>query len=560
MVCLGLFVACSTPPDPVQEPVASPAVEVGEPWFADVTAEMGLDAVHDAGPAEDYFMPSSVGGGSALFDFDNDGLLDIYQINNGGPDGAKNRLFRQTAEGQFEDVSEGSGLDVAGFGQGGAVGDVNNDGHRDVVVTEYDATRLFVNLRNGKFREVTQEAGIRNPSWGVSAVFLDYDRDGRLDLYVANYVAHEAAKTCRAADGSTDFCGPEAFPGTSDRLFRNETPPGGRVRFNDVSSETGIDLLPGAGLGAVSLDFDGDGWPDILVANDGQPNHLWTNQQDGTFQESALEHGIAMNGMGKAEANMGIAIGDVEGNGLFDLFVTHLTAETHRLYLQQSSGQFDDFTASAGLAKGSGRCTGWGTLFGDFDQDGLEDLAIVAGRISLRPSDTPDASRGFWAGYMETNRLYRNAGHIKFQDISASNPDFGQRPGAHRGLMCGDVNNDGALDLVVTELDGRIRIFRNTAPDRGHWITVRAVDPELKRELYGAQVTIETGESRWVRWLNPGYSYASSNDPRLHFGLGETDRADSITVDWPDGSREVFDGGPADRFVEVQKGRGVSAR
>jgi hypothetical protein len=505
-------------------------------------------------------MPQSVGSGAALFDLDNDGRLDIYLIQNGGPESkSTNRLFRQLPDGRFQDVSAGSGLDVAGYGMGVAVGDVNNDGWPDVLVTEYGRVRLFINNGNGTFTDVTKEAGLDNPHWGTSACFLDYDRDGWLDLVVANYVVYSPTRPCSDQAGRPDFCGPAPFPGTIARLFRNRGRIFGSkaVRFEDVTLKSGIGRLAGPGLGVVCADFNGDHWPDIFIANDGKPNHLWINQHDGTFKEEALLRGLAYNGLGQAQANMGIAVGDVDGDGLFDVFVPHLPEEMHVLWKQGPAGQFHDQTAAAGLATPGWRSTGFGTVFGDFDLDGALDLALANGSVKHAARAPRSTNDSFWSQFNERNQMFAGDGTGRFHDISQQNEPFCGQAAVSRGLACGDIRNDGTLDLLITSIAGPARLFRNIAPRRGHWLVVRAVDPAVGgRDAYGAEITVHAGTRKWLRLVNPGYSYLCSNDPRAHFGLGSAGQVDAIHVVWPDGFEEDFAGRAADQAIVLRKGAG----
>jgi hypothetical protein len=534
---------------------AAPAPDA--PWFEDVTDKVGLDFVHDAGPTGSYFMPQIMGSGAALFDFDGDGRLDIYLLQNGGPKGAANRLYHQEADGRFRDVSAGSGLDFAGFNMGVAVGDVDNDGRPDVLVTRYTGVRLFLNEGGGKFRDATDEAGLDNPLWGTSAAFFDYDRDGRLDLVVVNYVEYDPSWRCAGAGGAPDYCNPNQFAGSVTKLFHNKGParggrPGG-VRFEDVTLAAGLGAAPGPGLGVACADFDGDGWPDVFVANDGRPNRLWVNRHDGTFREEAVARGLAYNALGQAPANMGVALADVDGDGAPDVFVTHLTEETHTLWMQGPRGLFRDGTAAAGLAGPRWRGTGFGTTLADFDGDGFPDLAVVNGRVARGPA----APGSFWGRYAERNQIFANDGAGRFRDLSPGQPAFCGRPGVCRGLASGDVDNDGAPDLLVTEVGGRARLFRNVAPRRGHWLLVRALDPSVPRDALGAEIVVQAGGRRRVGLVNPGQSYLCSADPRVSFGLGDARRVEALDVRWPDGTRESFPGGPADRIVEVRRGQGT---
>jgi hypothetical protein len=564
----------SSPPPPEE---AAPDI----PWFADVTEEVGLHFVHEAGGADSHFMPAALGSGAALFDFDNDGRLDIYLLQNGGPkSAATNRLFRQLPGGRFQDVSKGSGLDVAGYNMGVAVGDVNNDGWPDVLLTQYGGVKLLLNNGDGTFRDATEEAGLSNPAWGASAAFFDFDRDGWLDLVVTNYVDYDPTWPCTSPSGKPEFCPPATFPGRVTRLFRNRglipgAPTEGKnkapgavrgargvaagVRFEDVTESSGLGKVAGPGLGVFCADFDGDGWPDIFVANDGQPNRLWINQHDGTFTEEAVRRGVAYNGMGQPESGMGVAFGDVYGDGLMALFVTHESQETHTLWRQGPRGFFRDRTAASGLGKT--RSTGFGTALADFDQDGWLDVAVVNGRIARAAAVADERLGPLWGMYGQHNRLYANEGGRghpgRFRDLSAQNRAFCGRANVARGLAVGDVNGDGALDLLVTTAGGPARLYRNVAPDRGHWLLVRATDPGLRRDAYGATVRVRAGERSWVRLINPCDSYLCSSDVRAHFGLGAVRQVDQIEVLWPDGSTETFPGGGVDRVVELPKGSGT---
>ena len=537
-------------------------------WFEDVTAKSGLNFTHDVGTLGRFFMPETVGSGAALFDYDNDGRLDIYLIQNGGPKSAAvNRLFHQGTDGKFSDVSAGSGLDVAGYGMGVAIGDINNDGWPDVLVTEYGGVRLFLNQGGAHFLDVTKSAGLDNPQWATSAAFFDYDRDGWLDLVVVNYIDYLESQQCFDRAGKREYCGPNSRPGTVSRLFHNlgrvNSATNGAVRFADVTIKSGLGDLPGPGLGVVCADFDGDRWPDILVANDAKPNVLWINQHDGTFRNEAGRRGIAYNAMGGADANMGIASGDVDGDGLLDIFITHLTEENNALWKQGPRGLFQESTAAAGLANTAWRGTGFGTVFADYDQDGFADLAIVNGRVR-RGNQTGGMAQQIipelgphWSAYGDRCQLFANRGDGTFRDVSPENLPFCGTPIVGRGLACGDIDGDGAMDLLVTAVAAPARLYRNVAPQRGHWLMVRAIDPALGgRDAYGAEVSVQAGGRRQVAWVNPGYSYACSNDPRAHFGLGQASRVEAITVLWPEGKQESFLGVAADQLIVLRRGQG----
>jgi hypothetical protein len=553
-VFLGLLTGCRQAPAPPEVP----------PWFEEVTDEVGLTFTHDAGAVDErYFMPQSMGSGVALFDFDGDGLLDVYLLNNGGPKGRPNQLFRQRPDGTFQNVSKGSGLDFSGHCMGVAVGDVNNDGRPDVVVTEYQGVRLFLNNGNGTFTDVTRAAGLSNPLWGMSAAFVDYDRDGWLDLVLVNYVDYDPTWSCTGPSGARDFCPPGPFRGTITKLFRNRGQGGKGVRFQDVSLESGIGRLAGPGLGVICADFNGDGWPDVFVANDGKPNRLWINQKDGTFKDEAVRRGVAVNDLGQAEAGMGVGWGDVDGDGFQDLFVTHLGSETNTLWLQGPRGIFRDRTASSGMGSPVRRGTGFGTVLADFDHDGAPDAVVVNGRV-FKASAVEDTELGpFWSQYGEHNHVLANNGAGRFRDLSPFNRGpggFSATANVGRGLAVGDVRNSGALGVIITGIAGRVRLYRNVVPRRGNWLVVRAYDPARRRDALGAEITLRAARRQWVRTVQASGSYLSSSDPRAHFGVGPVERFDAIEVLWPDGkpeaSREVFPGGAVNRHLTVERGKG----
>lgn len=555
--CCTVSPGCSQPATPpTTNSVSAPAA----PWFSDVTTELGLDFIHDPGPVDGkYFMPQINGSGAALFDSDNDGRLDIYLLQCGGPDSkSTNALFRQLPGGQFQDVSKASGLDINGFNLGVAVGDVNNDGWSDVLVTQYLGVKVFLNQEKGVFGDATAQAGLKNPYWGASASFVDYDRDGWLDLIVVNYLDFDETRTCTGRGGKRDYCLPNVFPGIPARLWRNLGCDAAEkwLGYEDRTAAAGLEEKPGPGMGVLCADFSGDGWPDIFVANDLEANHLWINQRNGVFTEEAAPRGVAYDARGASLSNMGVAFGDVDGNGLSDLFVTHFTNEHHGLWMQQPRGSFEELTIQAGLSQSHWHGTAWGAALADFDQDGALDLALVNGFVQRRDAPT----QSFWDDYKDRNQVFANDGSGHFRDISSDNPALCGEPNVGRGLCLGDIDGDGALDLLVTQIGGPARILRNIAPARGHWLIVRAFDPDLHRDALGAEVRVDSGKRRWQNIIQPGQSYQCANDTRAHFGLGAVDRIDSIEVLWPDGSREKFPCPGVDRVLEVQRRMGETVK
>jgi hypothetical protein len=536
-----------------------------QPWFVEVAEQVGLNFRHQVGgpPVESYFLPHLMGSGAALFDFDNDGLLDIYLIQNGGPgSAATNRLFRQEKDGHFTDVSKGSGLDIAGHGMGVAIGDVNNDGWPDVLVTEYGGVRLFLNKGNGTFTEVTKEAGLDNPHWAIAAAFVDYDRNGWLDLVVVNYLDYDPTRSCAAGVQPPDYCSAREFSGAVTRLFRNRgrIGPVGKstVRFDDVTLASGLGTRRTAGLSVVCADFDGDGWPDLFVTNDAGPNRLWINQRDGTFREQAVLRGVAYNSAGAVRGNKSAVFGDLEGDSLFDLFVTQASDMTSTIWKQAPRGLFQDQTIATGLQATFWRGTGFGTVVGDFDRDGNLDLAQVNGRVSRNWGKAPVSGAAFWDSYKERGQLFSNGGGGRFRDISPSNAPFCGSAEVARGLACGTFNGGGALDLLVTSVAGRARLYRNAVADSGQWLIIRAIDPALGgRDAYGAEIRLRGEGRQWVRWINPASSYLCSNDPRAHFGLGKVRRVERILVVWPDGVSEAFPPQDTNQVLVLKKGTGV---
>ena len=529
----------------------------GRPLLVDVTAAVGLDAAPVAWPAGRYQIPEISAGGIALFDYDGDGDPDIYQVCHPPPDRprtpAPNRLYQQQQDGTFTRVLGAAGLADAGYSSGVAVGDVDGDGDPDVYVTNLERDTLYLNNGNGTFTDATTAAGIRGDEWSSCAAFFDYDRDGDLDLFVTHYLVDDPTRVCRPSlEEPRDYCGPARYQGVADTLYRGE----GDGSFVDVTASAGIGQAR-PGFAVVCVDLTGDDWVDIYVANDKQPNQLYVNQRDGTFVEKGTTLGVALNGRGDTEASMGVAVGDVNADGKLDLFMTHLVDETNTLYVNSGGSEgFYDRSASSGLGGVSLRFTGWGCGFVDLDHDGDLDLVAVNGRVARGPVHPRADVGGFWNDYAEPNQVFLNAGGGHFTHGSERAGEFASRVEVSRSLAFGDLDRDGDVDLVVSNVDNSLRVLHNEAPPAGHhWLRLRAVSG--KRDALGALVTVASGGVKQVRPLISAYSFACANEAVVHFGLGRATKVDSIEVRWPDGKVERFAPTGVDRLVTIRQGAGL---
>lgn len=544
------------------------------PFFHEAAEEVGLAFHHFAGTSGQYYMPEIMGAGVALFDYDNDGDLDVYLIQGTmldptqdarstrfpPPPGWKpgNRLFRnllsETGKLTFVDVTERAGIGHVGYGMGVAVGDYDNDGFQDLYVTNFGHNVLYHNNGDGTFTDVTVKAAVDDPRWSTSAAWVDYDHDGRLDLFVANYLDFtvKGNKQCYASTGERDYCTPKMYQPVPARLFHNR----GDGTFEDLTEEAGIGAAIGPGLGVVCADFDGDDWPDIYVANDGAAAHLWINQRNGTFKERGLLSGTANNGEGAPQAGMGVAAGDFDNDGDEDIFKTNLTHEGSNLYINDGHGNFYDASAEFGLLQSTFPYTGFGTEWFDYDNDGHLDLFVANGAVNRIES-----MRGSPYPFNQNNQLFRNAGDgKKFREMTGvAGPAFGLSE-VSRGAAFGDINNDGAIDIVVANNNGPARLLLNQARslNHNHWLLIRLEAAYGNRFAMGAKIELRLrGRKLWRRAHTDG-SYLSANDIRVHFGLGEDTKIEKLIVHWPDGRREAWDRLEVDRIVTLHQGTGRS--
>ena len=559
-------------------------------WFSERAVESGLDFVHFNGAAGQVYFPEIMTGGVGLLDYDNDGDLDAYFVQAqmlGGSSGTGEALFPppgplplsgslyrndlsiQTDGSRllrFTEVTGESGLKVDGYGMGVAAGDINNDGWVDLYLTHFGPNQLFLNNGDGTFTNISQQSGTDDPQWSVSAAFVDYDRDGWLDLFVANYVSYnvDTSRTCTTVSGAPDYCSPQVYPSQPDRLYRNL----GDGTFADVTATALVGGEFGPGLGVTSADFNGDGWLDIYVANDGEENQLWVNQRDGRFRNDGVLSGTSVNAEGQREAGMGVDAGDLDGDGDEDLFVTHLSTETNTVYLNDGTGLFVDRSASSGLGPPTLMSTGFGTAWIDIDNDGWLDNLVVNGAVGVTRNWLPPETRPLVEGveernevypYGQPNQLFRNVGDVQFEDVTNRAGETFGLPEVSRGAAVGDVDNDGDIDVVVTNTSGPVRLFINDIRNRNHWLGLSLVGAASVggRHMLGARVEINQvdGPTLWRRVHTDG-SYASAHDPRVLFGLGTSSEAVSVRVLWPDGREETWADVSVDRWVSLQQDSG----
>ena len=542
--------------------------------FDEVAEKVGLKFRHYNGMTGKLFLPEVMGAGAALFDFDNDGDLDVFLVQGTvlaptdkpsetlfpwrETEAPRGKLFRNDMiigkDGsrilKFTDVTEQSGIRADGYGMGAIVGDVNNDGWPDLYLCNLGANRLYLNNGNGTFTDVTEKAGVDDKRWSTSAAFFDYDRDGWLDLMLVNYADFNVANspTCFAETTAKDYCGPHSFRAVGNRLLHNK----GDGTFEDVTMAAGVAREFGHSLGIVTADFNHDGWTDIYVANDGDPNQLWINQKNGTFRNEALLAGAAVNRDGQAEAGMGVDAGDFDDNGTEDIFITHLMEETNTLYVNHGDATFEDRSREAGLGLPGSRLTGFGTLFFDYDNDGRLDLLVVNGAVR-HLQDL--ANRGDPYPLGQPNQLFHNEGGGRFLEVSEQAGEAFRLLEVSRGAAFGDIDNDGDTDVLVTNNNGVARLFLNRIGNQNHWLGLRLLGKRFNRDMLGAnvEVVITPNHVLWRRARTDG-SYCSSQDPRVLVGVGNAERVEAVRVHWPDGSVEEWKNPPLNHYMTLKEG------
>jgi hypothetical protein len=536
---VGLALIAATSPPPIV--------------FTDVTEQAGIHFTHNSGRAGRKYLPETLGSGCAFFDADGDGWPDILMVNSKdwAPRGRKSlaALYRNNHNGTFTDITAGSGLDVEMYGLGVAIADYDNDGREDIYITALDGDHLFHNEGGGKFRDATKAAGIQNASFGTSAAWLDYDRDGKLDLFVANYVQWSAKNDlfCSLDGAAKSYCTPESYKGTRSRLFHNL----GGGRFEDVGEKAGIGDPTSKSLGVTVLDYNGDGWPDLFVANDTQPNKLYRNNKNGTFTEEGMTAGVAYGEDGVARGAMGADAADYDRSGRPHLLVGNFSNQMLGLYHNEGNGLFVDEAPSSAVGRASLLSLSFGVFFFDYDLDGYADIFAANGHIEEEIGKVqPKVS------YRESPLLFRNLGNHKFENTGAGMGPAFNRQIVARGAAYADFDRDGDLDLLISTNHGPATLLRNDGGNRNHWLSVRLAGVKSNRDGIGAVVRLESASGKQWNMVRSGSSYCSQSDLALTFGLGK-DSAATVQVEWPSGVKQQLGKLGADQFVVIDEVGGV---
>ena len=554
----GLAALAAASQIPLEDLLAAPAPQAPGLGFqlVDVTAQAGIQFHHNSGAYGGKLLPETLGSGCAFLDYDGDGWQDILLINGMDWPGHKRqrstlKLYRNNRNGTFADVTRAAGLDLEMYGMGVAVGDYNNDGFPDLLITCLGQNRLFKNTGKGTFVDVTRPAGLEGRAgFSTSALWLDYDRDGLLDLFVCNYVkwSPEHDVFCSLDGKHKSYCTPEAYRGETCWLFRNR----GNGTFEDVTAKSGIFDTSSKSLGVAMLPGV-EGWPDLLVANDTQPNKLYRNQRSGTFKDVAVEEGVAFSAEGKARAGMGVDAADFDNSGVPGLAITNFDNEMIGLYRFFRNGSYEDVAAPAGIGAASKTTLGFGCMFFDADLDGWLDLAVANGHID----ETVRRIRGN-VGYAQPPQLFLNDGAGKFRDVAAEAGGGFSQPKVGRGLACGDFDRDGDVDLLVSTNSGPAFLYRNDQAAGNRSIRFRLVGTKSNRDAIGAVVRIFQGSAGQSRLVKGGSSYLSQSELPVTFGLGRRERVERVTIQWPSGRVEEFKNLAASRAYECVEGKGIT--
>ena len=527
--------------------------------FENVAKSIGITFTHVNGASPEKYLVETMGSGAAFLDYDNDGWIDLFVVDGGsiaaaGKSEARHRLYHNEGKGIFKDVTVASGIVQRAYGMGACAGDVDGDGRTDLYVTNYGPNVLYRNAGNGAFADITRTARVGLDGWSTSCAFLDVDRDGDLDLFIANYLDAPPSKNPFCGDPQRRirvYCHPLNYTGLPSVLYRND----GKGVFTDVSAEAGIAKFVGNGLGVAVGDYDDDGLPDVFVANDAVPNFLFHNDGKGRFSEVALAAGVAVGRDGKPRAGMGTEFADYNGDGRLDLVVTNHEFETHSLFRNDGKGSFSDASVEAGIASPTLPFVGFGVAFFDGDNDGNLDLAIVNGHVI-------DNTAIFRPGSSHAQRrlLFQNTTGRRFAEVTKqAGPGFAT-PAVGRTLISGDIDNDGDVDLVVTNNGGALEVLRNNAGRERHALEVRVAGVRTNRDGIGARVTITAQGRTQLREVKSGSSYLGQNDLRVHFGLGEVTRVEKIDVRWPTGDVETIRDVTADQILTITEGKGITGR
>ena len=530
---------------------APPATDVK---LTEVTAAAGIKFVHNAGKAGKKYLPETVGAGGAFFDFDGDGWQDILLVNSKdwAPKGRKSlsALYRNNKNGTFTDVTAGSGLDVEMYGIGVSVADYDNDGKDDVYVTALEGDRLFHNEGAGKFKDVTKLSGIANANFATSAAWFDFDKDGKLDIFVANYVQWTLKGDiwCSLDGTAKSYCTPESYKGTRSKLYHNL----GGGKFEDVSVKAGVGDATSKSLGVTVIDFDADGWPDLFVSNDTQPNQLYRNNKNGTFSETGMSAGVAYGEDGVARGAMGSDWADYDRTGRAHLLIGNFSNQMLGLYHNEGNGLFVDEAPLSTIGRDSLLYLAFGVFFFDYDLDGYPDILTANGHIEEEIGRVQPKIK-----YREPPLLFRNLGAKKFENVSAKMGPTFATPMVARGAIYADIDHDGDLDVLFTNNAGPARLFRNDGGNKNHWLCVKTVGTKANRNGIGAVVRIESASGKQWSAVRSGSSYASQSDLALTFGLGKDTSVTNISVEWPSGTKQSFKNIPANKLVTIDEAKGI---